>query len=206
MLNWSRRYVLRACRISVLFVEHVAFLECVKRRRGQFCEHTNPELATYQVILTYGHSWNRWLRSNRAAVSKLLEIECGRAGEEKNTLVDERWLAHVKFAYVSTGLEHVRNGSELEAKQVAGFDVLADQVLAGGENTIEAISKKVHAPGCVLVTLKHCATPLATTAGHATQRTQQNTAASNACLAKNATGMWKSCADHVDHERTDLEG
>jgi len=56
----------------------------------------------------------------------MLEIECGRAREKKNALVDERGLVCVDLFDAPTRLQHVRDGSELEAKYLAGFDGLAE--------------------------------------------------------------------------------
>jgi hypothetical protein len=108
--------------------------------------------------------------------SKVLEIECGRSREEENALVNECGFRRVKLLDVAAGLKHVRDRSELEAQPVAGFDMLAGQILASRQDTVEAIGKKVHALGGVLMTLKHCGTPLATNAGerNATNATEHN--------------------------------
>ena len=53
------------------------------------------------------------------------EIECGRARKKKNAFVDKRRLAYINLFDVSARLEHVCDGSELEAKYVVdGFDRL----------------------------------------------------------------------------------
>src|SRR4051794_3673644 len=90
------------------------------------------------------------------------------------------------------------NGSELELKESAEFDLLARPILAGGEDAVEAIGKKIHAPSRVLMTLNHCATPPFTNSGHATRRTQPNTTASDASMTRFAMGLWESCAVAVD--------
>ena len=128
-------------------------------------------------------------------------------------MVDERRVHRIELVNVSTGLKHMCNGSELELKKSAGFDLLARRpVLAGGEDAVEAIGKKIHAARRVLMTLNHCATPPFTNSGHATRRTQPNTTASDAGMTRFAMGLWESCADAVDladhmgGERMQLEG
>src|SRR5882724_7657779 len=106
----------------------------------------------------------------------MLEIERGSPGEEENALVDERRLARIDLLHVSAGLKHVRDGGELEADEVGRVRTLGKHVLASGQDTVEAVGQEVHAPRCVLMTLKHCATPPVTNTGYATRRTQQDLA------------------------------
>jgi hypothetical protein len=128
----------------------------------------------------------------------VLESESCRARKEEDALVDERRVHRIELVNVSTGLKHMCNGRELELKKSAGFDLLARPVLAGGEDAVEAIGKKIHAPRRVLMTLNHCATPPFTNSGHATRRTQPNTTASDPGMTRFAMGLWESCADAVD--------
>jgi len=115
--------------LSVLIaVQHKPRFEHVEHRARELGENAQRHLAAYQIVIRDQGTtlWDRSLKVWRPAASKMLEIERGSAREEKNALVGERWLRGVNLLNVPTRLEHVRNGSELEAKQVAGFDALAE--------------------------------------------------------------------------------
>jgi hypothetical protein len=173
---------------------------CLKRVEHFACEiseNTQRNLPADQIVLgdRCGVS-PKPLR--RPPGSQVLESESRRACEEEDALVNERGSPRIELVYIAAGLKHMRNGSKFEPKESAGFDLLARPILAGGKDAVEAISKKIHALGRVLMTLNHCATPPFTTQGHATRRTQQNTRASKSCLLKKARAVWKSCAAAVD--------